>query len=193
MITPLKHLSRNGCLDKFFIDGQWVEPRGTAKGVIVNPATEEVVARFPLGNCEDVDAAVSAARRAFATWSRTKPEHRAGLLDRLQALLEARRELLAQCLTLEMGTAIGYARTAQVPLAIAHVQVARDVLTAFPFVEQRGHTAVTHEPIGVCALITPWNWPLYQITAKVAPALAAGCTVVLKPSELSPLDALLFL
>ncbi|TIQ22123.1 aldehyde dehydrogenase family protein, partial [Mesorhizobium sp.] len=84
------------------------------------------------------------------------------------------------------------ARTAQVPLAIAHVQVARDVLTAFPFVEQRGHTTVTHEPIGVCALITPWNWPLYQITAKVAPALAAGCTVVLKPSELSPLDALLF-
>ncbi|TIX75662.1 MAG: aldehyde dehydrogenase family protein, partial [Mesorhizobium sp.] len=145
MITPLEHLSRNGCLDKFFIDGQWVEPRGTAKGVIVNPATEEVVARFPLGNCEDVDAAVSAARRAFATWSRTKPEHRAGLLDRLQALLEARRELLAQCLTLEMGTAIGYARTAQVPLAIAHVQVARDIVTAFPFVEQRGHTAVTHE------------------------------------------------
>ena len=91
-----------------------------------------------------------------------------------------------------MGAAIGYARTAQVPLAIAHVKIARDVLTAFPFVEQRGHTAVTREPIGVCALITPWNWPLYQITAKVAPALAAGCTVVLKPSELSPLSALLF-
>ena len=91
-----------------------------------------------------------------------------------------------------MGVAIGYARTAQVPNAIAHVRVAREVLTAFPFVEQRGHTAVTHEPIGVCALITPWNWPLYQITAKVAPALAAGCTVVLKPSELSPLSALLF-
>ena len=192
MTTPLEHLSRNGRLDRFFIDGEWREPRGTAKGVVVNPATEEVVTRFPLGNGEDVDAAVSAARRAFATWSRTKPEYRAGLLDRLQALLEARSELLAQCLTLEMGAAIGYARTAQVPLAIAHVRVARDVLTAFPFVEQRGHTAVTREPIGVCALITPWNWPLYQITAKVAPALAAGCTVVLKPSELSPLSALLF-
>ncbi|RWB94056.1 aldehyde dehydrogenase family protein [Mesorhizobium sp.] len=192
MISPLEHLSRNGRLDKFFIDGQWVEPRGTAEGVVVNPATEEVVARFPLGNSWDVDAAVSAARLAFATWSRTRPEYRAGLLDRLQALLDARNELLAQCLSLEMGAAIGYARTAQVPLAIAHVRVARDVLTAFPFVEQRGHTAVTHEPIGVCALITPWNWPLYQITAKVAPALAAGCTVVLKPSELSPLDALLF-
>ncbi|OWV78637.1 aldehyde dehydrogenase [Rhizobium sp. N122] len=192
MITPLEHLSRNGRLHKFFIDGQWLEPRGSAKGAVINPATEEAVTHFALGNGEDVDAAVSAARRAFATWSRTTPEYRAALLDRLQALLKARSELFAQCLSLEMGAAIGYARSAQVPLAIAHVQVARAVLEAFPFVKQRGHTAVTHEPIGVCALITPWNWPLYQITAKVSPALAAGCTVVLKPSELSPLDALLF-
>ncbi|WHO76742.1 aldehyde dehydrogenase family protein [Rhizobium sp. BT03] len=192
MITPLEHLSRNGRLDTFFIDGQWLEPRGSAKGVVVNPATEETVAHFALGNGEDVDAAVSAARRAFATWSRTTPEYRAALLDRLQTLLEARSELFAQCLSLEMGAAIGYARSAQVPLAIAHVTVARDVLETFPFVRQRGRTAVAHEPIGVCALITPWNWPLYQITAKVSPALAAGCTVVLKPSELSPLDALLF-
>ncbi|MDF0661942.1 MULTISPECIES: aldehyde dehydrogenase family protein [unclassified Rhizobium] len=192
MITPLEHLSRNGRLGKFFIDGQWLEPKGSAKGVVVNPATEETVTQFALGNGEDVDAAVSAARRAFATWSRTRPEYRAGLLDRLRTLLEARSELLAQCLSLEMGAAIGYARSAQVPLAIAHVKVARDLLEAFPFVKQRGHTAVAQEPIGVCALITPWNWPLYQITAKVSPALAAGCTVVLKPSELSPLGALLF-
>ncbi|MBB6222896.1 aldehyde dehydrogenase family protein [Rhizobium leguminosarum] len=192
MIAPLEHLSRNGRLDKFFIDGRWLEPRGSAKGVVVNPATEEVVTQFALGNGEDVDAAVSAARRAFASWGRTTPEYRAALLDRLQTLLEARSELFAQCLSLEMGAAIGYARNAQVPLAIAHVKVARDLLEAFPFVKQRGHTAVTHEPIGVCALITPWNWPLYQITAKVSPALAAGCTVVLKPSELSPLCALLF-
>ncbi|MBB3525686.1 MULTISPECIES: aldehyde dehydrogenase family protein [Rhizobium] len=192
MITPLEHLSRNGRLGKFFIDGQWLEPKGSAKGVVVNPATEETVTQFALGNGEDVDAAVSAARRAFATWSRTRPEYRAGLLDRLRTLLEARSELFAQCLSLEMGAAIGYARSAQVPLAIAHVKVARDLLEAFPFVKQRGHTAVAQEPIGVCALITPWNWPLYQITAKVSPALAAGCTVVLKPSELSPLGALLF-
>ncbi|ACI57676.1 Aldehyde Dehydrogenase (plasmid) [Rhizobium leguminosarum bv. trifolii WSM2304] len=192
MIAPLEHLSRNCRLDKFFIDGRWLEPRGSAKGVVVNPATEEVVTQFALGNGEDVDAAVSAARRAFASWGRTTPEYRAALLDRLQTLLEARSELFAQCLSLEMGAAIGYARNAQVPLAIAHVKVARDLLEAFPFVKQRGHTAVTHEPIGVCALITPWNWPLYQITAKVSPALAAGCTVVLKPSELSPLGALLF-
>jgi len=192
MTAPLEHLSRGGRLDKFFIDGQWLEARGAAKGTLVNPATEEAVTRFALGNHWDVDAAVSAARRAFATWSRTEPNYRIGLLDRLQALLEARSELFAQCLSLEMGAAIGYARTAQVPLAIAHVKAARDVLQAFPFIKQRGHTAIAHEPIGVCALITPWNWPLYQITAKVSPALAAGCTVVLKPSELSPLDALLF-
>jgi aldehyde dehydrogenase (NAD+) len=192
MTAPLEHLSRNGRLDRFFIGGEWREPSGTAEGEVVNPATEEVVARFPLGNGTDVDAAVSAARRAFAGWSRTEPEYRAGLLDRLQALLEARSELIAQCLTLEMGVAIGYARSAQVPNAIAHVRVAREVLTAFPFVERRGRTAVSREPIGVSALITPWNWPLYQITAKVAPALAAGCTIVLKPSELSPLSALLF-
>jgi aldehyde dehydrogenase (NAD+) len=192
MTPPLEHLSRNGRLARFFIDGAWRVPKGAATADVVNPATEAVVARFPLGNREDVDAAVAAARRAFAGWSRTTPEYRAGLLDRLQALLEARSELIAQCLTLEMGVAIGYARTAQVPNAIAHVRVAREVLMAFPFVEQRGRTAVTHEPIGVSALITPWNWPLYQITAKVAPALAAGCTVVLKPSELSPLSALLF-
>ncbi|BCH32969.1 aldehyde dehydrogenase [Mesorhizobium sp. L-8-10] len=192
MMTPLEHLSRNGRLDKFFIGGEWRAPSGAAEGVVVNPATEAVVARFPLGNGADVDAAVDAARRAFARWSRTKPEYRADLLDRLQALLEARGELIAQCLTLEMGAAIGYARSAQVPLAVAHVKTARDVLKSFAFVEQRGHTAVTREAIGVCALITPWNWPLYQITAKVAPALAAGCAVVLKPSELSPLSPLLF-
>jgi aldehyde dehydrogenase (NAD+) len=192
MTAPLEHLTSNGRLDRFFIGGEWRAPSGAAEGAVVNPATEEVVARFPLGNGEDVNAAVSAARGAFAGWSRTEPEYRAGLLDRLQALLEARSELIAQCLTLEMGAPIGYARTAQVPLALAHVRVAREVLTAFPLVERRGHTAVTHEAVGVCALITPWNWPLYQITAKVAPALAAGCTVVLKPSELSPLSALLF-
>jgi aldehyde dehydrogenase (NAD+) len=192
MTAPLEHLTSNGRLDRFFIGGEWRAPSGAAEGAVVNPATEEIVARFPLGNSEDVNAAVSAARGAFAGWSRTEPEYRAGLLDRLQALLEARSELIAQCLTLEMGAPIGYARTAQVPLALAHVRVAREVLTAFPLVERRGHTAVTHEAVGVCALITPWNWPLYQITAKVAPALAAGCTVVLKPSELSPLSALLF-
>lgn len=192
MTAPLEHLTRNNHLTRFFIGGEWCEARGRAQGTVVNPATEEDVCRFPLGNGEDVDAAVSAARTAFASWSRTTPEHRAGLLDSLAALLDQRSELFARCLTLEMGVAIGYARSAQVPLAVAHVRTAREVLSNFSFVKQRGSTALTHEAIGVCALITPWNWPLYQITAKVAPALAAGSTVVLKPSELSPLSALLF-
>jgi aldehyde dehydrogenase (NAD+) len=192
MNAPLDHLARANRLDHFFIDGQWVAPAGTAKGAVTNPATEEVVAHIALGNTQDVDRAVVAARKAFASWSRTTPEFRAELLTRLIAIIEERSELFAQCLTLEMGAALAYARTAQVPLAIAHIKTARDVVLSFPFIEQRGHTAIAREPIGVCGLITPWNWPLYQITAKVSPALAAGCTVILKPSELAPLDALLF-
>lgn len=192
MSAPLQHLVNNNRLDRFYIDGSWVAASGKARGEVINPASEEVIAHIALGNVEDVDAAVAAARSAFSSWSQTKPQQRADLLARLCAIIEERSELFAHCLTLEMGAAIGYARTAQVPLALAHIKTAREVLLSFPFIEQRGQTAISHEPIGVCALITPWNWPLYQITAKVAPALAAGCTVVLKPSELSPLDALLF-
>jgi aldehyde dehydrogenase (NAD+) len=190
--SPLRHLADNGHLDRFYIDGQWIAPHGAALADVVNPATEEVIARVPLGNGEDVDAAVAAARQAFASWSRTAPGERAVLLERLQEQLEAQSERMAQCISLEMGSAITYARSAQVPLAIAHVRTAREVLSDFQFIERRGQTAIAREAIGVCALITPWNWPLYQITAKVAPALAAGCTVVLKPSELSPLSAVLF-
>jgi aldehyde dehydrogenase (NAD+) len=192
MNAPLEHLSGNGHLDKFFIDGLWVSPRGNTTAVVTNPATEEPLCEIPLGNGDDVAAAVAAARRAVVGWKRTEPAYRADLLGRLEAVLQARLEMLAHCLTLEMGAAISYARSAQVPLAIAHVRTAREVLTDFRIVERRGNTAVTRQAIGVCALITPWNWPLYQITAKVAPALAAGCAVVLKPSELAPLSALLF-
>lgn len=192
MTSPLDHLARNGRLEKFFIGGQWVASRGTAVGEVINPATEQVIARVALGNGEDVDAAVTAARRAFPTWSQTTPQQRAELLGRLHQEMLARSELLAQCLTLEMGAAIDYARNAQVPLAAEHIKVARDVLLDFEFVKRRGATAVVREPIGVCGLITPWNWPVFQITAKVGPALAAGCTVILKPSELSPLNALIF-
>ncbi len=192
MTAPLDHLAATGHLNRFFIGGAWVAPQGTASAGVVNPATEAEVCRFPLGTGADVDTAVAAAREAFPGWSRSAPEHRAALLSRLATLIEERRELFAQCLTLEMGAALDYARATQVPLAIAHVRTAIEVLSDFAFVKPRGHTAIAYEPIGVCALITPWNWPLYQITAKVAPALAAGCTVVLKPSELSPLDAQLF-
>ena len=192
MTSPLEHLSGTGHIDRFYIDGKWIAPKGSAHAAVINPATEEVIAQIPLGDGRDVDAAVAAARRAFIAWGRTSPEERAALLERLQHQLEARAEIIAQSLTLEMGAAIGYARSAQVPFAIAHVRTAREVLARFSFIERRGQTAIAREPIGVCAMITPWNWPLYQITAKVAPALAAGCTVVLKPSQLSPLSALLF-
>lgn len=174
-----------------YIDGRWVQ--ATAAPVdVVNPANETTVARLAMGTADDVAAAVSAARRAFADYSNWSVENRAALLQRIHGLLLERAEAFAQAISLEMGAAITYARVAQVPLAAEHVRVAREVLLGFEFIQPRGTTAVVREPIGVCGLITPWNWPLYQITAKVAPALAAGCTVVLKPSELSPISALLF-
>ncbi|MBI5275774.1 MAG: aldehyde dehydrogenase family protein [Burkholderiales bacterium] len=193
MSSPLiEHFTRNGLLDRVYIDGEWVLPAGQDHAQVVDPSTEQPVAQVALGNAQDVDRAVAAARRAFSTWSASTPKDRAALLDRLHALVLERAELFAQVISLEMGAAIATARAAQVPVAAEHLRVARDLVTEYPFVTHRGDTAIVREPIGVCALITPWNWPLYQITAKVGPALAAGCTVVLKPSELAPLSALLF-
>ncbi|ELQ19249.1 putative betaine aldehyde dehydrogenase [Pseudomonas fluorescens BRIP34879] len=178
--------------DKFYIDGRWVAPAVAASLAVINPATEEVAAQVARGSGEDVDRAVAAARAAFPGWSATAPAARAVVLGKIHELILERKEQLAQALSLEMGAAIGFARAMQVPLAAEHVRVARDLLASYRFHTLEGSTAIEREPIGVCALITPWNWPLYQITAKVAPAIAAGCTVVLKPSELSPLSALLF-
>lgn len=192
MTSPVRYLMEAGFLGKFYIDGEWRKPTGLATASVVNPAIERSIAEVALGNERDVNCAVVAARAAFASWCRTAPAERAALLDRIHGLLLDRVELFAQALTAEMGAAITYARRAHVPLAAEHIRVARDNLAAYPFVTPRGATAIMREPIGVCGLITPWNWPLYQITAKIGPALAAGCTVVLKPSELSPLSALLF-
>ncbi|HEX3380183.1 MAG TPA: aldehyde dehydrogenase family protein [Paraburkholderia sp.] len=192
MKSPVLHLTQAGHLDRFFIDGEWTAPVGTERVAVVCPSTEETLCDIPLGNANDVDRAVQAARQAFVSWSMTSPQERAALLDRVLALFLERAELFATALSMEMGAPINYARSAHVPLAAEHLRVARDNLATYPFVVQRGTTAIAREPIGVCALITPWNWPIYQITAKVGPALAAGCTVVLKPSELSPLSALLF-
>ncbi|MGZ9705382.1 aldehyde dehydrogenase family protein [Pseudomonas sp. GNP013] len=178
--------------DKFYIDGRWVAPAVPASLAVINPATEEVAAQVARGSSEDVDRAVAAARAAFPGWSATAPAARAVVLGNIHALILERKEQLAQALSLEMGAAIGFARAMQVPLAAEHVRVARDLLKSYRFHTLEGSTAIEREAIGVCGLITPWNWPLYQITAKVAPAIAAGCTVVLKPSELSPLSALLF-
>ncbi|WP_323147369.1 aldehyde dehydrogenase family protein [Pseudomonas marginalis] len=177
---------------QFYINGRWTFPAIPATLPVVNPANEAVVAEVARGSAEDVDRAVAAARGAFAGWSATPAAARAQVLGKIHELILERKEQLAQALSLEMGAAIGFARAMQVPLAAEHVRVARDLLSSYRFQTVEGGTAIEREPIGVCGLITPWNWPLYQITAKVAPAIAAGCTVVLKPSELSPLSALLF-
>ncbi|MDI2142367.1 MULTISPECIES: aldehyde dehydrogenase family protein [unclassified Pseudomonas] len=177
---------------RFYINGGWTSPATPASLPVVNPATESDVAEVASGSAEDVDRAVAAARAAFPGWSATSAEARAVFLGKIYDLILERKESLAQALSLEMGAAIGFARAMQVPLAAEHVRIARDLLSTYRFQSVEDGTAIEREPIGVCGLITPWNWPLYQITAKVAPAIAAGCTVVLKPSELSPLSALLF-
>jgi len=188
----IDRLAKAGRLDRIFIDGQWVLPAGQARSAVIDPSTEEPVAQIALGNAQDVATAVAAARRAFATWSVSLPQSRAALLDRVHGLILERAELFAQAISQEMGCAISVARAAQVPIAAEHIRVARDLAGSYPFVTHRGSTAIVREAVGLCALITPWNWPIYQITAKVGPALAAGCTIVLKPSELSPLSAFLF-
>jgi aldehyde dehydrogenase (NAD+) len=188
----IERLAGAGRLDRMYIAGEWVLPHGQSRTAVVDPSTEEPVAEIALGSAQDVAAAVAAARRAFATWSVSSVQSRAVLLDRLHALVLERAEMFAQAISLEMGAAIGFARSTQVPVAAEHIRVARDNLASYAFLTHRGDVAILREAIGVCGLITPWNWPLYQITAKVGPALAAGCTVVLKPSELSPLSALLF-
>jgi aldehyde dehydrogenase (NAD+) len=193
MSSPIiERLASAGRLDRIYIDGEWVLPAGKARSAVIDPSTEEAIAEVALGSAQDVAAAVDAARRAFVTWSVSSPRARASILDRVHSLILERAESFAQVISREMGSAISMARTAQVPVAAEHIRVARDLVDSYPFLTHRGGMAVMREAIGVCGLITPWNWPLYQITAKVGPALAAGCTVVLKPSELSPLSAMLF-
>jgi len=192
MTSPVRYLTAAGFLDRFYIGGEWRSAHGTDAAAVISPATEQAIAEVALGDAQDLDDAVQAAKAAGPGWAATPPSDRGALLDRIRGLIMERLELFAHALTAEMGAPITYARIAQVRLAAEHIRAARDNLLAFPFAKQRGTTAILREPIGVCGLITPWNWPLYQITAKVGPALAAGCTVVLKPSEMSPLSALLF-
>jgi aldehyde dehydrogenase (NAD+) len=177
---------------RFYIDGQWTDRADAPRIPVLNPYTEEAIGEIAAGSAADVDLAVAAARRAFDGFSRTSVEERIALLTRIRDLMEARAEEFAQAITAEMGAAITFSRGGQVYFGIEHVRVILDVLKTYQFQSEVHGIHVRREPIGVCALITPWNWPLYQITAKVAPALAAGCTVVLKPSELSPFTALLF-
>jgi aldehyde dehydrogenase (NAD+) len=177
---------------RFYIDGAWLDRPQAPRIAVRNPYSEEVIGHVAAGSASDVDLALAAARRAFGAFSQTSVVDRVALLTRTRDLLEERTEAFAQAIVAEMGAPIGFARAGQVYFGIEHVRVAIDVLDDFAFESEVNGIHVRREPIGVCALITPWNWPLYQITAKVAPALAAGCTVVLKPSELSPFTALLF-
>ncbi len=175
-----------------YLAGRWVPVPGAARATVTDPATERALAEVALGGAAEVDQAVQAARGAFDAWSGQTPAARAQRLERLQTLLAQRADTFAQVISREMGAPLAAARALQVPLALEHLRVAREVVSDYAFERADGALRLRREPIGVCALITPWNWPLYQITAKVAPALAAGCTVVLKPSELAPLSALLF-
>jgi aldehyde dehydrogenase (NAD+) len=176
---------------KFYIDGHWVEPAGSRTRKVINPATEEAVGRIGMGEKEDVDRSVAAARKAFESYSRTTREERVALLERIGACFQARIPDLASAMTEEMGCPVWLTEKAQIPLPLAQISSDIDVLKRFKFDEIRGNSMIRREPIGVCGLITPWNWPVVVIITKVIPALATGCTMVLKPSEYSPLSALI--
>jgi len=178
--------------DKFYIAGEWVSPLSTAALDIEDPAREQVVGQVALGGEQDVDRAVRAARDASGAWASSTRDERVTLLREIHHAYLRRSADLAVAVTTEMGAPAALARTAHVPSGAAHLAIAIDVLQEFPFEEVRGDTLIRREPIGVAGLITPWNWPLNQIMCKVAPALATGCTVVLKPSELAPFSAQVF-
>jgi aldehyde dehydrogenase (NAD+) len=179
------------CLE-FYIDGKWVEPTEPKTRGVENPATEQVCGKVALGSPADVDRAVAAARRAFADWSMTSRDQRLDVLQRILDEYQQRAADLAAAITEEMGAPAALAAGPQVGLGIGHLNTAIEVLKSFTFEVQRGSTLIVREPIGVCGLITPWNWPMNQIAVKVFPALAAGCTVVLKPSEIAPFSAQIF-
>lgn len=175
--------------NKFYINGEWIEPAGRQTMEVINPATEEAFATISLGNADDVDAAAKAARAAFPAWSQSSIEERKEVIQKIIAGVQARAADLATAVSSEMGAPMSLATAAHVPSCIGHFATVLSILDSFEFQETRGSTLIVKEAAGVCGFITPWNWPLNQIACKVAPALAAGCTVVLKPSEIAPIDA----
>ncbi|HEX2402494.1 MAG TPA: aldehyde dehydrogenase family protein [Mycobacterium sp.] len=177
---------------KFYIDGQWVDPVRPNTLDVDNPRTEQISGKISIGSSADVDVAVQAARRAFASWSQTSREERLEVLQAMLAEYQKRAGDLAEAVSEEMGAPPSLAAGPQVNLGLGHLATAIDVLKNFEFEEQHGATLVVKEPIGVCGLITPWNWPINQIAVKVYPALATGCTMVLKPSEVAPYSAQIF-
>ncbi|MFZ8913255.1 MAG: aldehyde dehydrogenase family protein, partial [Pseudomonadales bacterium] len=177
---------------KFYINGEWVDPIGTETMDVINPATEEPICAIALGNSADVDRAVAAAKAAFETFSQTSREERIALLEKIIECYKARMGDIAAAVSQEMGAPMGLANAAQAPAGLGHLMYTLNALKAFSFEQMVAGNKIVREPIGVCGLITPWNWPLNQIAAKVGPAIAAGCTMVLKPTEIAPINALIF-
>ncbi|MGL6211925.1 MAG: aldehyde dehydrogenase family protein [Paracoccaceae bacterium] len=179
-------------MTKFYINGAWVEPLSSARLGVENPATEEIVAQVAIGNDADADAAIMAARAAFDAWTVTPVAERIALVRRILEVYNSRYEDFAQAMSVEMGAPIEWARGAQAWAGQVHIEATIKAGEEMHWEYMRGSTKIVYEGIGVCALITPWNWPMNQIACKVAPALIAGCTMVLKPSEIAPLSGVLF-
>ncbi len=176
---------------KFYINGKWVDPTVPNTFDVINPATEEAFTQISLGSKTDVDKAVAAAKEAFPIYSRWSVEERAALLQRILDLYAERYDDIAKAISLEMGAPITLAKNDQAAVGPIHFKSALNALKNFTFEKMQDGKIIRYEPIGVCGLITPWNWPMNQVAVKVAPALAAGCTIVLKPSEIAPLDAMM--
>lgn len=176
---------------QFYIDGQWVDPVVPRTLDVIDPSSENVFSQISLGSKADVDASVAAARQAFRTFSQTSVQERADMLERLLDEYQKRYDEIVAAISQEMGAPLWLSRSAQAAMGIGHLKQALKVLRNFQFTRMAGTTAIVHEPVGVVGMISPWNWPINQIMCKVAPALAAGCTMVLKPSELAPVSAAL--
>jgi len=177
---------------QFYINGNWVNPTTACDFPVINPATEQVIATISLGNSTDVNVAVSAARQAFSSYGKSSVEERISLLEGLLKQYMERYDEMAHAISLEMGSPIDFAINAQADCGKGHIKSTLAALKEFEFERQLGNAQIVKEPIGVCGFITPWNWPINQIACKVAPALATGCTMILKPSEIAPLSAQLF-
>jgi aldehyde dehydrogenase (NAD+) len=175
-----------------YIGGEWIAAGSTEHHPVINPATEEPIGRVAYGTRDDVDCAVRAARSAFNSFAGSTVAERLELLEAITAAFRERRDEIGAAISAEMGAPAAFARRSQAGSGIGHLLAAADALKSMPLEEDIGSSLVVREPIGVCGLITPWNWPINQIACKVAPALAAGCTVVLKPSEIAPVNAMLF-
>ena len=175
--------------DQLYINGKWVQPMGTGSIDVINPATEEIIGKIPVGSADDVDKAASAARIAFDSWAKSSIEERINILNALSNALKEKGESIAQTITAEVGTPIGYSRVAMVGTPRVVSRSYAKILEKFDWEEKVRNSIICKEPIGVCAFITPWNFPLHQIIGKVAPAIAAGCTMILKPSKEAPLSA----